>query len=321
MIELVVIIDNRLNIGNLLREFRKMLDSLVLFLAIIEKGGLSAAGRELGLSPTTVSERLAALEEYYGATLMTRTTRSFSLTDEGRALADGARRLLAEADELESRIRFGTQKISGAVRLTAPVDLGQNYVVPIIDRFIDDHPDVTVDITLTDSFVDLVGQGLDFAVRYGPSTDSTLKARLIGENRRLICASPDYLQRQGTPTHPDDLLQHDCLLMRFANSADRIWSFQLEGKNHDVVVRGRRTANNGQLLKRWAMEGYGLCKKSVWDVRADLDAGRLVEVLAPFSMKRTALQVVYPPSRVQPRRVSALIDAIATGLGTGADDM
>jgi DNA-binding transcriptional LysR family regulator len=254
------------------------------------------------------------LEEYYGASLMTRTTRSLSLTEEGRVLAEGARRLLAEADELESRIRWGTQKISGAVRLTSPVDLGQNYVVPIIDRFIEAHPDVTVDITLTDSFVDLVGQGLDFAVRYGPSADSTLKTRLIGENRRLICASPDYLKRNGTPTHPDDLIEHDCILMRFANNADRVWSFEVNGKNHDVIVRGRRTANNGQLLKRWALEGYGLCKKSIWDVRADLDEGRLVEVLAPFSLKRTTLQVVYPPSRVQPRRVSALIEAIATQL-------
>jgi DNA-binding transcriptional LysR family regulator len=291
-----------------------MLDNLVLFLAIIEREGLSAAGRELGLSPATVSERLAALEAYYGATLMTRTTRSLSLTEEGRVLAEGAHRLLAEADELESRIRWGTQKISGPVRLTAPVDLGQNRVVPIIDRFIEAHPDVTVDITLTDSFVDLVGQGLDFAVRYGPSADSTLKTRLIGENRRLICASPDYLERNGTPMHPDDLMQHDCILMRFAQNADRIWSFQVDGKTHDVVVRGRRTANNGHLLKRWALEGRGLCKKSVWDVQADLDEGRLVEVLAPFSSRRTVLQIVYPPSRVQPRRVSALIDAIATQL-------
>lgn len=291
-----------------------MLDNLVLFLAIIERDGLSAAGRELGLSPATVSERLATLEAYYGATLMTRTTRSLSLTEEGRVLAEGARRLLAEADELESRIRWGTQKISGAVRLTAPVDLGQNYVVPIIDRFIEAHPDVTVDITLTDSFVDLVGQGLDFAVRYGPSGDSTLKTRLIGENRRLICASPDYLKRNGTPTHPDDLIEHDCILMRFENNADRVWSFEVNGKNHDVIVRGRRTANNGQLLKRWALEGYGICKKSVWDVRTDLNDGRLVEVLAPFSLKRTTLQVVYPSSRVQPRRVSALIEALATQL-------
>jgi DNA-binding transcriptional LysR family regulator len=295
-----------------------MLDNLILFLTIIEKGGLSAAGRELGISPASVSERLAALESYYGATLMTRTTRSLNLTEEGRVLADGARRLLAEADELESRIRWGTQRISGPIRLTAPVDLGQNYLVPIIDRFIEAHPDVSIDINLTDSFVDLVGQGIDFAVRYGPSADGALKNRLIGENRRLICASPDYLQRNGTPTHPDDLVHHDCLLMRFAQNAERVWSFEIDGNVHDVVVRGRRTANNGELLKRWALGGYGLCKKSYWDVQADLNAGRLVEVLAPFSRKRTALQIVFLPARVQPRRVSTLINMIVAELSHNA---
>lgn len=314
-------IDNQPNGEHTFRFFRKMHNNLVLFLMIIEKGGLSAAGRELGLAPASVSERLAALEGYYGATLITRTTRSVSLTDEGRVLAEGARRLLAEADELESRIRLGVKKISGPIRLTAPVDLGQSHLVPIIDRFIEAHPDVTIDLNLTDSFVDLVAQGLDFAVRYGSSTDASLKTRVIGENRRVICAAPYYLERHGAPLHPDELAQHDCIVMRFAHAADRIWSFQVDGKAYEVAVRGHRTANNGHLLKRWALEGRGVCKKSLWDVRAELAKGSLVEVLAPFSMKRSTLQIVYPPSRVQPRRVAALIDAIIAGLAVteGAD--
>lgn len=291
-----------------------MLDNLTLFLMIIEKGGLSAAGRELGLSPASVSERLATLEAYYGVTLLTRTTRSISLTDEGRLLAEGARRLLAEADELESRVRLGAQKISGPVRLSAPVDLGQSRIVPILDRFLDCHPDVTIDLNLTDSFVDLVSQGIDFAVRYGTLADSTLKAKPIGENRRVVCASPSYLERNGTPQHPDDLLRHDCIVMRFGINSDRVWSFRVNGEPYPVTVRGRRTANTGDLVRRWALLGHGLCLKSVWDVQADLNAGRLIEVLAPFSAGRTALQIVYPPTRVQPRRVRALIDTITREL-------
>lgn len=291
-----------------------MLNNLTLFLMIIEKGGLSAAGRELGLSPASVSERLSMLEAYYGVTLLTRTTRSISLTDEGRTLAEGARRLLAEADELESRIRLGAQKISGPVRLSAPVDLGQTRIVPILDRFLDSHPDVTIDLNLTDSFVDLVSQGIDFAVRYGTLADSTLKAKPIGENRRVVCASPGYLERNGTPTHPIDLLRHDCIVMRFGINSDRVWSFRVDGEPYPVTVRGRRIANNGELVRRWSLQGHGLCLKSVWDVQADLDAGRLIEVLAPFSAGRTALQIVYPPTRVQPRRVRALIDMITTEL-------
>lgn len=294
-----------------------MMDNLALFLTIIEKGGLSAAGRELGLSPASVSERLATLEAYYGVTLLTRTTRSINLTDEGRTLAEGARRLLAEADELESRVRLGAQKISGPVRLSAPVDLGQSRIVPIIDRFLEQHPDVTVDLNLTDSFVDLVSQGIDFAVRYGMLADSTLKAKPIGENRRVVCASPEYLARNGTPQHPDDLLKHDCIVMRFGINSDRAWSYRINGEPYVVTVRGRRIANNGELVRRWCLQGHGLCLKSVWDVQADLDSGRLLELLTAFSAGRTGLQIVYPPTRVRPRRVRALMEVITAELSTG----
>jgi len=295
-----------------------MLNHLELFLLIIEKGGLSAAGRELGLSPASVSERLAALESHYGVALLTRTTRSISLTDEGRTLAEGARRLLAEAEELDSRVRLGAQSLSGPVRLSAPVDLGQARIVPIVDRFLDQHREVSVELNLTDGFVDLVSQGLDFAVRYGTLADSSLKVKPIGENRRVVCAAPGYLERMGVPLHPDELHGHDCIVMRFGINSDHQWSFLVDGKPYSVAVRSRRMANHGELVRRWALQGHGLCLKSVWDVQADLDGGRLIEVLAPYSAARTALQIVYPGTRSQPRRVRALIEAIATELA--ADD-
>lgn len=295
-----------------------MLNHLELFLLIIEKGGLSAAGRELGLSPASVSERLAALESHYGVALLTRTTRSISLTDEGRTLAEGARRLLAEAEELDSRVRLGAQSLSGPVRLSAPVDLGQARIVPIVDRFLDQHREVSVELNLTDGFVDLVSQGLDFAVRYGTLADSSLKVKPIGENRRVVCAAPGYLERMGVPLHPDELHGHDCIVMRFGINSDHQWSFLVDGKPYSVAVRSRRMANHGELVRRWALQGHGLCLKSVWDVQADLDGGRLIEVLAPYSAARTALQIVYPGTRSQPRRVRALIEAITTELA--ADD-
>ncbi|WP_394236765.1 LysR family transcriptional regulator [Pseudomonas anguilliseptica] len=294
-----------------------MLDHLELFLLIIEKGGLSAAGRELGLSPASVSERLAALESHYGVALLTRTTRSISLTDEGRTLAEGARRLLAEAEELDSRVRLGAQSLSGPVRLSAPVDLGQARIVPIVDRFLGQHREVSVELNLTDGFVDLVSQGLDFAVRYGTLADSSLKVKHIGENRRVVCAAPGYLERMGMPLHPDELHGHDCIVMRFGINSDHQWSFLVDGKPYSVAVRSRRMANHGELVRRWALQGHGLCLKSVWDVQADLDGGRLIEVLAPYSAARTALQIVYPGMRSQPRRVRALIEAIATELSGG----
>jgi len=291
-----------------------MLDNLALFLTIIEKGSLSAAGRERGLSPATVSERLAALEAHYGVALLTRSTRSLSLTDAGRQLAEGARRLLAEADELESRLRDGQQKISGLVRLSAPVDLGQHCIVPLLDRFLAEHPQVSIDLDLTDGYIDLVGQGIDFAIRYGTLADSSLRARPLGDNHRVVCAAPDYLRRHGTPLHPDDLARHDCIVMRFGIHAERVWPFRLDGVAYPVSVRGRRVANNGEQVRRWALDGHGLCLKSLRDVRDDLYNGRLVEVLADFSAGQVALQIVYPPTRVQPRRVRALMEAIIEGL-------
>ncbi|ATB67724.1 LysR family transcriptional regulator [Pseudomonas mosselii] len=292
-----------------------MLDQLALFLTIIEKGSLSAAGRERGLSPATVSERLSALEAHYGVTLLTRSTRSLSLTEAGRLLADGARRLLAEAEELQSQLRHGQQKISGLVRLSAPVDLGQRCIVPLLDRFLAEHPDVSIDLDLTDGYVDLVGQGIDLAIRYGALADSSLHARTLGDNRRVVCAAPGYLRRHGTPLHPDDLARHDCIVMRFGIHTERVWPFRLGAAAYPVSVRGRRVANNGEQVRRWALAGHGLCLKSLRDVQDDLDEGRLVEVLGDFSAGPVALQIVYPPTRVQPRRVRALMEAIVAQLG------
>lgn len=298
-----------------------LLDNLALFLMIVEKGGLSAAGREMGLSPASVSERLAVLERYYGATLLARTTRAIRLTEEGRLLVDGARRLLAEADEIRSGIRLGTQIISGPIRLSAPEDLGRTRIVPILDRFLEDHPEVTIDLNLSDGFVDLVSQGIDFAIRYGALEDSSLRSKPLAENRRVICASPLYLERHGAPQHPDELMHHDCIVMRFGGNADREWLFQVEGRPHRVVVRGRRIANDGGLVRQWCRDGHGICAKSFWDVCEDLEAGRLVEVLAGFSAGRTAVQFVYSPVRVQPRRVRLLMETIACDLRAGSHDL
>jgi molybdenum-dependent DNA-binding transcriptional regulator ModE len=236
---------------NTFRAFRMMiLDNLALFLRIVEKGGLAAAGREVGLSAASVSERLVALEKYYGAALLHRTTRAISLTDEGRLLVQGARRLLAEADELEALIRLGVEKISGPIRLSAPIDLGRSYLVPILDAFLAEHPEVTIDLNLTDGYVDLVGQGQDLAIRYGELADSTLRVKRLVENRRIVCASPAYLETRGAPQHPGDLVHHECLVMRYGLTTDRDWP-------------------------------------------------------------TTGLQIVYPATQAQPRRVRLLIERIA----------
>src|SRR6266576_76048 len=260
-----------------------ILDNLALFLRIVEKGGLAAAGREVGLSAASVSERLVALEKYSRAALLGRTTRAINLTDEGRLLVEGARRLLAEADELEALIRLGVEKISGPIRLIAPIDLSRSFLVAILDAFLAEHPEVTIDLNLTDGYVDLVGQGQDLAIRYGELADSTLRIRRLADNRRIVCASPEYLGRKGLPRHPDDLADHECILMRFGPTIDRDWPFLLDGKVRRVMAQGHRIANDGGLVRNWCLNGYGIARKSFWDVEADLKAGTLIELLQEFS--------------------------------------
>ena len=204
----------------------------------------------------------------------------------------------------------------GPIRLSAPQDFGRQYIEPILAQFMQEHPQVSIDLNLSDGYVDPVGQGIDFAVRFGALADSTLHARLIGENRRVVCASPLYLARHGTPQHPEDLAAHECLVMRFGVNISREWAFMQHGQTHRIMVRGRRVANDGALVRQWCLAGHGICLKSVWDVRADLDAGRLVEVLEDYDLGRTALNIVYPPTRIQPRRVRMLIERIVAQLAS-----
>lgn len=291
------------------------MDHLALFLRIVEKGGLAVAGRDFGLSPATVSERLAALEKHYGATLIVRSTRAISLTEEGRVLVSGARRLLAEAQEIESRIRLGTETISGPVRLSAPVDLGRRYLVPIVDAFLAEHPQASVELNLADGYVDMVGQGLDFAIRRGMLADSRLRSRSLGANRRVACAAPAYIALHGAPAHPHDLASHDCLLMRFGQHLDADWPFLVDGKTLRVMVHGRRIANDGSLIRQWCLAGHGIALKSIHDVQDDLASGALVELLGDYSAKGSSLQIVYPDSAVQPRRVRLLMERIVLAFG------
>ncbi|WP_428544131.1 LysR family transcriptional regulator [Profundibacter sp.] len=287
-----------------------LLDNLSLFLRIVEKGGMAAAGRELGLSPATVSERLAALEAHYGARLLNRTTRSLSLTDEGRDLVEGAQRLLNEAEDLETRIRLGVNRVAGIIHVHAPVDLGRNKLSGVFDAFLDEHPEVSIDLTLGDGYVDLAGMGADLAIRYGALGDSSLKLRKLADSARIVVASPAYLARCGTPATPDDLLHHNCLLMRFGTDADRFWPFEKDGRKQVLAVRGNRIANDGGLVRKWCVKGHGIARKSQWDIADDLAAGRLIPLLQDYEVAPIPLQVVYPPGQNQPRRVRLLLEAL-----------
>lgn len=291
-----------------------LIDNIRLFLKIAEKGSLVAAGRELGLSATTVSERLAALEAHYGVVLFNRTTRSISLTEAGRTLVEGARVVLGEVDDLDARIRHGAQTLSGPVRVSAPVDLGRSIVSDVVAEFAAAHPAISIELSLSDGYVDIVGEGFDIALRFGAVTDSTLRIRSLGEFQRIVCAAPSYIAAHGAPAKPGDLAGHNCLVMRFGRTLDNVWRFGSGKAQQAVTVRGNKTVNDGWLVRQWALAGQGIILKSELDVADDLKAGRLVALLEDYLPPPNPLQMMFPPGRAQPRRVRALAEAISAAL-------
>ncbi len=291
-----------------------LLDNIALFLQIVEKGSLVAAGREVGLSSTTVSERLAALEAHFGVVLLNRTTRAISLTEEGRTLVEGARQVLGEVEDLETRIRFGAQTLSGPIRISAPSDIGRTVISAEINRFLSDHPAISIELVLSDAYVDIVGQGFDIAVRFGQVTDSSLRVRSLGQRRRVVCAAPSYIEAHGAPRNPFDLKNHNCLVMRFGMNLDNVWRLGPNAMKQIVTVRGDRVANDGALVRQWCLAGYGIILKSELDVGPDIRAGYLLELLPDYAPPATPVQMLFPPSRAQPRRVRALADRLAVAL-------
>lgn len=292
-----------------------ILDNLRLFLTITEKGSLVAAARETGLSSTTVSERLAALESHYGVVLFNRTTRSISLTEEGRVLVDGAKSVLSEVADLDTLIRHSAETLSGPIRVSAPIDLGRGFISDVIAEFIEENPAVSIELSLSDGYVDLVGQGFDLAVRFGDITDSSLRIRNLGSYQRFVCAAPSYLATYGAPERPENLTNHNCLIMRFGGSLDNVWEFRAGAERQLVPVKGNRIVNDGSLIRSWALAGHGIVLKSELDVGEDVRTGKLVCLLNAFLPPPKPLQMMFPPSRAQPRRVAALAQHLRRKMG------
>lgn len=291
-----------------------LIDNIRLFLIIAEKGSLVAAGREAGLSATTVSERLAALEAHYGVVFFNRTTRSLSLTDEGRTLLSGARAVLGELEDLDTRIRYGAETLSGPIRISAPVDLGRSFVSKVISAFTKQHPSISIELSLSDGYIDIVSQGFDLALRFGTITDSTLRIWNLGHFRRIVCAAPSYIHARGAPQQPEDLALHNCLVMRFGTTLDNVWRFGSGKKTRTVTVRGNKTVNDGSLVRQWAVDGHGIILKSELDVAPDLTSGKLVALLEEYAAPANPLQMMFPPGRAQPRRIRALAEVISTAM-------
>src|SRR5215468_11331231 len=256
---------------------------MALFARIVERGSLSAAARDLGLSKSLVSRRLGQLEDRLGARLVNRTTRRLGLTEIGREFHERARRVLLEADEAEACARDASEELRGRLRIAAPVSFGHLHLAPALAAFLAEHPKVEVDLELNDRFVDLVGEGYDLAIRSGQLEDSSLILRPIAESRIRLAAAPAYLGGHGTPRSPGDLVRHACLV--YGNQpVAKVWRFRVEGKWVAPAIRPRLVANNGDVLCRAASEGLGIVALPSFILGPAIAAGRLRPLLSRLPM-------------------------------------
>jgi DNA-binding transcriptional LysR family regulator len=294
------------------------LEDMALFARIVERGSLSAAARELGLSKSLVSRRLGRLEDRLGARLVNRTTRRLALTDIGREFNERARRVLLEADEAEACARDASTELNRRLRITAPVSFGHLHLAAPLARFLAEHPKIEVELELSDRFVDLVGEGYDLAIRSGQLEDSSLILRPIATARILLAAAPAYLARHGAPRGPGDLARHSCLV--YANQPPaRVWRFRLEGKWVAPAIRPQLTANNGDVLCRAAIEGLGIVALPSFILGPALAAGSLRRLLPRLPMPDQPIQAIYPGGRPAPQRLRRLVDFLAAYFARHSD--
>ncbi|PRH43164.1 LysR family transcriptional regulator [Burkholderia vietnamiensis] len=282
------------------------LPALETFARIVSAGSLSAAARELDLSLSVVSKRLAHLESRLGVRLLHRTTRQQTLTDDGAQFHAQVLRILAEIERAETLMSDRRGTVNGMLRVTAPGELGRVRIVPLVAAFQRQHPALTVQLMLTDTIVDLLAQDIDVAVRIGSLADSTMIARELAPNHRVLCAAPSYVATHGLPAHPADLRAHRCIVL--GDQPRTEWRFDGANGSVAVDVTAALLTNDGGAARSFALEGAGIALKSIWDVDADLDAGALVRVLPAFAAPAAPLHAVYPGGRHVPLRVRAFVE-------------
>jgi DNA-binding transcriptional LysR family regulator len=291
------------------------LSALEAFVRVAETGSFSEAARRLKTSKSAVSRLVAALEAELGVRLIHRTTRALTLTEAGRGYRERAARILADLLDADRSVSLMQAAPRGRLVVNAPMSFGRLQLGAAIPDFLALYPDVTVDLTLTDRFVDLIEEGIDVAVRIGTLADTSLVARRLTPIRRVVCASPAYLATRGTPGSPDDLAGHDCI--GYSNlPQQQEWRFvDPDGRPRPVAVGGRLSVNNGDVIRDAVLRDVGLALLPTFLVGDDLRAGRLVSVLDRFLPQDLALNAVYPHARHLSPKVRAFVDFLAARFG------
>ncbi len=288
------------------------------FVAVAQKGSLTATAQAEGVAAAVIGRRIDALEERLGVKLLLRTTRRLSLTHEGSAFLEDCQRVLGDLSNAEASVSAGGVKASGHLRVTAPAGFGRRHVAPLAPRFLAQHAEVSLSLNLSDRVVDIVNEGFDCAVRVGDMPDSSLVSVRLADNRRLCVAAPAYLQQAGVPQHPNDLHRHQCLTLSSDASQSRGWAFTVDGDVTHLRPGGRLECSDGQVLHAWCLQGLGLAWRSTWEVQHDLEAGRLVSVLDHLAAPPNGVYAVLPQRKHLPLRVRLWIDFLKHSYGDAA---
>ena len=287
-----------------------LLAAFRIFVRVAEAGSFSAVAREVGATQPAVSRQVAALEEHLGARLIQRTTRSLTLTEDGRDLLGHARRVLDCVEEAEAAVGRRQRAPAGLVRLATPASFGRLHVAPRMRRLLDRYPELSIELHMSDTVSDLVADGIDLAIRGGPVTEASLIARRIGSSARHVFASGDYLERHGEPAHPRDLAGHSCIV--FLNSANpHEWSFNGPDGAVAVPVDGRFRTDSSEALREAVLAGVGIALFSAWAFPEELASGQVRTVLHEFQAERLPVHAVYPSRRNLAPRTRAVIDFLA----------
>lgn len=280
------------------------------------RGSLSAAAQVEGITPAVIGRRLDALEARLGVKLLLRTTRKLTLTFEGQAFLEDCQRILNDLANAETAVSLGGVRASGHLKVSAPAGFGRRHVAPQVAAFMRGNPGVTVRLDLTDRLVDLLNEGVDCAVRIGEMADSSLVSSKLGEMRRVVVASPQYIERHGVPQTPADLAAHNCLSL----GQQRGWTLRETpgGEIVSIKVAGSFECNDGAVLHEWALAGEGLAWRSMWEVGQELGSGQLVSLLDDYAAPPMGIYAVFPQRRHLPLRVRLFMDQLKNTFGDAA---
>ena len=281
---------------------------LEFFTRLVRHGSLSSLARDLGVTPPAISARLAQLETRLGVRLLNRTTRRLTMTHEGELYVKTGSRLLEEFQELERMVSSSRNVPHGLLKVNATFGFGRRHIAPALAEFRRRYPAVEVQLDLTDRPMNLAESAFDVGIRFGELPDSRLVARKLAANRRLVCASPDYLEKYGVPRVPDDLRNHRCIVLRENDTAFGTWHFS-KGKRHQLVkVHGSMSSNDGEATLQWALRGHGVLVRSEWDVRHYIDDGALTHLLADWRLPPADIYAVYPERLNLSAKVRVFVD-------------